>query len=116
MRTATRQHNPPNLRLAMAARLARPLVHTVLQLKKTPDALGIYVIRNRRAPHPNGVLQNLPQRRPQPFQLRPCQPPGCPAWPNARTEKALIRIDVAHPCQKPLIEQGCLDGETPAAE
>ena len=56
MRTPSCQQNALNWRLAAETRKPRPQVDAVFQLKETPHSVGVYVVRNRRAAQPNGVL------------------------------------------------------------
>jgi hypothetical protein len=113
---ASGEFNAPDGGLAEAARLARALVDAMLELKEASRALGIHIIRDGRPAQTDGVRENLAQGETQLFQLRRGQPVGPPARPDARLEKALVRIDVANTREERLIQQRCLDGHASLAE
>jgi hypothetical protein len=101
---------------ATAARLAGSLIDAVLQLKEAPYAFRIHIVRDRRSPEPNGMLQDVPQRKAQVLKFDSCQPSRAPSWPNACMKEAFVCIDIPHSGKESLIEQGGLDRQLPPAK
>lgn len=116
MSTSSPDDDPPDGRLAAAARLSSPLVDAMFQLKEAPDAVCIDVIRNRGATQPDCVLQHIAQSGSQPGQIGARQAAGSPARTDPGAIEAFVGIDISHSGKQFLVEQGSLDGQAPAAE
>ena len=109
MRSTTRQQNPANRGLTAPARLARPLVYEVLELKEATFPIGVDVVGNRRAAESDGLQENLAQRETEPLKLGESEPVTPAARPDARLKQAFVGVDIAHACEDRLIEQRRFD-------
>jgi hypothetical protein len=109
-------YHPANRRLAAAAGLAGAQVDAVLKLKKPALAIGVDVIGDRRAAQPNSVRQDLAQRGPQVVELGAGDAVGTPPRANAGMKEAFVGVDIAHASQQRLVQQSCLDVQTPPAK
>jgi len=113
---APSQLDAPDGGLADAAGEAGAQVYTVFKLEKPSHSAGIYIIGDRGTTKPDGVLQNLAEGAPETLQLGPGEAAGAPARTDSGMKQALVGVDVAHAREKGLIEQCCLDGQTPPPE
>jgi hypothetical protein len=116
MRSAPRDQNTADGPLTTTARLAGTLIYGVLKLEQAPFAVGIDIIRDRRAAEPDGFFEHLTQRQSETLELVKRDPVTPAARPDAGLMQTLVRIDVAHPSQQRLIEQSRFDCHVPAME
>lgn len=116
MGSAPGNQNSTNRRLAAQAGQAGAKVDAVLELKEPPLAIGVNVIGDRRAAESNGVRQDFAQRQPQAVKLGAGDAVGTPPRANAGMKEAFVRVDVAHAGQQRLVQQSCLDAQTPPAK
>lgn len=104
MRSATRQQDAADGRLAPATRFVGAQIHIVAELKEAAFSVRTNVVGNRRSAQTDGLAQNLAERLAQALQLHAGQAAGAAAGADSGTEKTFIGIDVAHPGQQFLIE------------
>ena len=104
MCSPSRQNDPTNRRLALAAGKSRAQVDAMFQLKKAAHPVCVHIIGDRGAPQPDGMIENLAQRQAQPFQFASSQPFTRAARADAGAKQALVGVDVAHPGEQFLIE------------
>ncbi len=116
MGATARQQDAPDGGCADPAGLAGAQINAVFELKKSPLALGVHIVGDRRTAETDGMAQYLPQRLAQPLQLVTGEAAGSAARTNPGPEEALVGIDVAHSGEQILVEQSGLDGELAAPE
>ena len=88
----------------------------MLQLEEAANPIRIHIVRNRRSAQLNGMLQHNLQRRAQPFELLPGQPPGHSFRSDSCPKQALIGINIPHTMQQLLIQEGSLNRRLPPAK
>src|ERR1700727_1238868 len=116
MSSAPRQNRSPDRCPAGKARLPAPEIDPMLQLEEAANPIRIHIVRNRRSAQLNGMLQHNLQRRAQPFELLPGQPPGHSFRSDSRPKQALIGINIPHAMQQLLIQEGSLNRRLPPAK
>lgn len=116
VRPPASHHDAPDGRLAAAAGLAGPQVDIVPKLKESALPLRVYIIRNGGPAQLDGVAQHLLQRLAQPFQFGAGEAARPAPRTDSGTKQALVGIDIAHPGQKPLVEQRRFDRKLAAAK
>ncbi len=101
---------------AAAAGFAGAQVDAMLKLKEPAGSVGVDIIGDRRAAQPDGMLQDLSESLAQTLELGTGETAGGAAGTNAGMEEAFVGIDIAHPSEEGLVEQGGLDWELAASE
>ena len=102
--------------LAAATGLVGPKVDAVFQLEETSHSVGIHVVGDRGTPQPDGLLQNLAERKPEPFKFGFAKATGVAARPDTGMKEAFVGVDVTHTGKQALIEQGSLDRQASATK
>lgn len=116
MGSAAGEQNATDGSFAAAARFAGAEVDAVLELEEPAHAVCVDIIRDRRAAQPDGMLEDLAESLAQSLELVTGESACGAAGTDASVEEALVGINVAHPGEEGLVEQGGLDGELAAAE
>ena len=116
MGSPANEKNPPDGGLADSTRKAGAQVDAVFQLEKPAHSVSIHVVGNRRTAEADGLLQDLQEREPEPFEFCLRKATGDAPRPDTGMKEALVGINVAHTRKQCLIEQGGLDGQATVAE
>jgi len=88
----------------------------VFKLKEAFDPGGIDIVRNGGAAQRNCLSQDTLHSGMQAVEFCPLQVASHPAGPDPCPEETLVGINIPHPLQELLIEQGSLDGRAAGAE
>jgi hypothetical protein len=111
-----RHDHTSNFFFAANAGFSFALVDAMADLKSSAVAVGIHVVRNRRAFQPDRSRQDFTNRAMERGKLRLCESCGDARRMNPRAEQAFIRIYIAHSAQDALIEQKGFDARAARAE
>ena len=101
---------------APETRLSSTAINLMQQLKLSRASLGIHIIGDGGAAPLNGELQNFPYSLIKSEGALPGQPGGPNSRMNACVKESFIRIDVADPAQKMLVQQKTLQHGAPGAK
>lgn len=101
---------------ASHAGLAGPAIDGVALLEGATRSRGISIVPQCRAPGVDRLGQNLANARRHAVERLGCEVARRHAWVEFGSEEDLIGVDVSDPCDRLLIEQGGLQGATPAAK
>ncbi len=109
MAAAACDRDPFDGMLADKAPFSLSPIDPVLKLKESGFALGVHIVRNRRAAGSNRFIQHRPKRKEQLAQFCLAERCGPATWAHAGAKQRLVRIDVPHAAQQSLVQQGALD-------
>src|SRR4249920_2404972 len=108
-------HDPPDRPPAHPAGFARPVVHEVSVLKVAGRAVGAHEVAERAAPRRERVLERRPQRDGESIAAIEREAAcGCPGV-DAGAKQALVRVDVSHARDEPVVHEELLDRDAPPA-
>jgi hypothetical protein len=105
MRTPLGDHKPPNRRAADLAGFAGTLVDTMLKLEEAAAAGAIHVVGDRRPPGIDRLHQDRANGVKKPHGAFPAEAASCRLGMDTSAKKGFVRINIAYPTEKGLVEQ-----------
>src|SRR5271166_2359759 len=116
MTAATCDDNPFDDGAAHYARLTFTSIDPVLQLEESFAPFGINVVADRRSAQFDRLVQHFLDGRMEFAQLSTRERCSATARPDCGAEERLVRVDVSHAAQQPLVQQRTLDRGFKTAE
>src|SRR5208282_5521604 len=113
---AAGDHDAFDGRFADETGLAFAAIDAVLELEEAFFAVGINIVRDRRAAQGNCLAKNFFYGSEQLGQLVASDGRGTAAGANSGAEQGFISVDVSYSAQEFLIQQSTLDGGFAAAK
>jgi len=110
------EHGAANGRSADLAGLAATHIDAVLELEKAGHPVGVHVIGNRGAAQFDGLPQDCLQSGMEPGEVLAGEAARHAGGTDSGAKEALVGINVAHPMEQLLVQQGSLDGQLAIAE
>jgi len=116
MAASTGNDGSANDRAAAEAFLSIALVNAVAPLKTAEISVRVHVVRNRRSPQPNRIVEHLANGPVQTPQFIRREPRAEPHGMDSRAPQAFVSVDVSNAPQHMLIEQQRLDSRAPVLQ